>query len=395
MNIDKKKLAVQILSFIGLALSIKLAMIYYVANYEKYALASFCSINELIDCDGVARTIASQFLGIPLSYWGMFLYITILFLTFVDKLKKVNFLKFLDVFKNPINYIAVLSTLAFVISMYLAGVSTFKLHKICILCVMTYFIDLIIALVAADGMFKEIVKSCIITFKDFLSGVKQYTKTFIVLLILSTSFLAYSGITYNFVPHIKKQKSIMKYRKLKYNPYRVRGNILGNEQGNVVIELYSDYVCPLCYIHNIMLHQAVKDFSNIKIIHYNTPFDKECNKYVSVNMHPKACYMAKAGLAAKKQGNYWEMASLLYENQPKKLEDLMKLVEILNFDKEQFIKDFKSQEISDELINHIEKAESLGIDSTPTMYINGKKVVGVMPYYELKAKLIEYGAKRK
>ena len=52
MNIDKRKLTIQILSIIGFALTIKLAMIYYVANYEKYALSSFCSINDFIDCDG-------------------------------------------------------------------------------------------------------------------------------------------------------------------------------------------------------------------------------------------------------------------------------------------------------------------------------------------------------
>ena len=52
MNIDKRKLAIQILAVAGIALSIKLAMIYYVANYEKYALSSFCSINDFIDCDG-------------------------------------------------------------------------------------------------------------------------------------------------------------------------------------------------------------------------------------------------------------------------------------------------------------------------------------------------------
>ena len=61
----------------------------------------------------------------------------------------------------------------------------------------------------------------------------------------------------------EKQKAILKYRDIKFNPYRVKGNVLGSEKADVVIELYSDYVCPLCYIHNIMLHQAVKDFSEV------------------------------------------------------------------------------------------------------------------------------------
>ena len=67
MNIDKKKLTIQIFALIGLLISIKLACIYYVANYEKYALSSFCSINDFVDCDGAARSSVSQFWGIPLA----------------------------------------------------------------------------------------------------------------------------------------------------------------------------------------------------------------------------------------------------------------------------------------------------------------------------------------
>ena len=75
MNINKRKLAIQIFSVLGFILTIELAVIYYTANYDKYALSSFCSINEFIDCDGAARTDVSQFLGIPLAYWGMFFYL--------------------------------------------------------------------------------------------------------------------------------------------------------------------------------------------------------------------------------------------------------------------------------------------------------------------------------
>ena len=393
MQINKKKLAIQILALLGLGLSIKLAFIYYVANYEKYALSSFCSINDFIDCDGASRSTVSQFWGIPLAYWGIFFYLTVLFLTIVDKLKNIKFLKFLEVFKEPRAYITALGTVAFICSMILAGESLFKIHKLCVLCVITYIIDLIIALVASSGTFSQIVKDFKTTFIDFIDGAKKYTKTFIVLVIMAVSFLCYSGITYNFIPHVKKQKAILKYRKITYNPYRVKGNMLGAENADVVIELYSDYVCPLCYIHNIMLHQAVKDFSNIKIVHHNYPFDKECNPYISINMHPNACFMAKGAIAARKQGNYWEMASLLYENQPIKTDEMMKLAEQLGFDKNKFMTDFNSEDTAKEIEQELEKAADLEIDSTPTMYVNGDKIVGVKPYYELKDILIKHGAK--
>ena len=395
MNIDKKKLSIQLLALLGLGIAIKLAFIYYFANYDKYALSSFCSINDFIDCDGVAKTDSAQFLGIPLAYWGIFFYLIVLFLTFVDKLKGIKFLKFLEVFKNPNAYIATLGAISFIVSMALAGISLFGIHKLCVLCVATYFLDLIIATVAADGMFKNIVKSFKITFVDFIDGAKKYTKTFIILLLLATSFLVYSGVTLNFVPHIKKRNEILKYRKMKVNPYRVKGNLLGVKNADVVIELYSDYVCPLCYIQNIMIHKAVKEFKNIKVIHYNYPFDKECNPYVSTSMHPNACFMSKVALAARKQNNYWEMSSLLYEKQPKNIEEALVLSDKLNFERDKFVEDIYSNEISKEIENDLKKANELKIDATPTMYVNGKEYVGVKPYNKLKEILIEHGAKKK
>ena len=395
MKIDKRNLAIQILALIGFGLSIKLAMIYYDANYNKYALSSFCSINDFIDCDGAARTTVSQFWGIPLAYWGMIFYITVFFLTIVEKLKSIKFLKFLEVFKNPMAYITFLGTFAFICSMILAGFSLFVIKKLCILCVITYFIDFGIALISAKS-FKEYFANFKTTFIDFIDGAKKYPKTFVVLLIFAISFFSFSGLTNSFVPHVKKSKDIKKYAKMTENPYRVDGNLLGVENADVVIELYSDYVCPLCYIQNIMLHRIVKEYSNVKIIHHNLPFDKECNLDIEVNAHPGACYMARAALAAEKQGNYWGMASLLYENAPKNDEQLTPLVKKLNFDETKFFKDMNSKEINDKLAAEIYQSNDvLGLNGTPTMFVNGDKKVGVMSYDDLKKYLEEHGAKQK
>lgn len=393
MNLNKRNLVLQILALIGLGLAIKLAFIYHIANYDKYALSSFCSINDFIDCDGAAKSNSAQFLGIPLAWWGIFFYITVLFMTIVDKIKEIKFLNFLKVFKNPNAYITFLGTIAFTISMILAEISLFLIHKVCILCVLTYFIDLIIALVACNFKIHNIIESFKTTFYDFIDGIKSYPKTFVVLLLIATTFLSYSAITLNFVPHIKKRNEIMKYAKMKFNPYRVKGNLLGVENADVTIELYSDYVCPHCYINNIMLHKALKEFKNVKVIHHNLPFDKECNHYISINMHPKACFMSKAAIAARNQNNYWEMSSLLYENQPKNFEDLLKLVDKLGFDKVKFEQDFNSNNTSEEIKKEVLEAENLEIDATPTMFINGEKYVGIKPYYKLKEILIEHGAK--
>ena len=394
MAIDKRKLLIQILSVIGFGLTIKLAMIYYVANYDKYSLASFCSINDFIDCDGAAKTSVSQFLGIPLAYWGMFFYVTVLFLTFVDKLKNIKFLKFLEVFKNPMAYITVIGTIAFIVSMSLACISIFRIKKLCILCVITYFIDFLIALIPSKN-WKDYFVSFKTTVLDFWEGVKKYPKTFVVLLLMAVSFLTYTEMSDCFVPHIKKAKDIKKFYNMKENPYRVHGNVLGNENGDVVIELFSDYGCPVCYIHNIMLHKAVQEYQNVKVVHYNMPFDKECNLEISATMHPGACYMARAALAAGKQGDYWGMSSLLYENHPMNDEALIPLIEKLGLDKDKFLKYMNSKEAEDTIHEQLYKSYELNLDATPTMFVNGEKQLGVMAYQDLQKLLEKHGATKR
>ena len=130
----KKKISIAVIAGVGILTTIKLAIIYYNANFNPYALSSFCSINDFVDCDGAARSTVSQFWGIPLAYWGIFFYLTVLFLTFSEKLKQIKFLKFLEVFKNPEAYISTLGSIAFCVSMLLAIISLFIIKKLCILC---------------------------------------------------------------------------------------------------------------------------------------------------------------------------------------------------------------------------------------------------------------------
>ncbi|MBQ2611959.1 vitamin K epoxide reductase family protein, partial [bacterium] len=142
-NMVKKKLWVGILAFIGFLTTVKLAFIYYDANFNPYALSSFCSINEFIDCDGVAQTRESQFFGIPLALWGLILYSFIFLMLGADKLKNIKLFKFMEVFKNPLDYIASLGFVSFIISVTLLCVSLFEIKKLCILCALTYILNLL------------------------------------------------------------------------------------------------------------------------------------------------------------------------------------------------------------------------------------------------------------
>lgn len=382
-TLTKRKLYTGLIALTGLIVTIKLAIIYFQSNFNPYALSSFCSINSYVDCDGVAQTTASQFLGIPLAYWGMGFYIFILLLLFSDKLQKIKGLGILSVFKRPMEYISVLGLISFFISVFLAFESVFILHKICLLCIVTYILNTFIALVSTDFENGGFITSIKHSVEDFIAGVKTYPLQLLAVVVLGICFLTYATMANPFTPQVKSKKSISKYLEMKTNPYSVSGNHLGNPDSERKIELYTDFNCKICFAYSIMLHKAVREIGDIYIIPHNLPLDKECNKYLGKQIHKNACRYAKYAVAAKNQNNYWGMTTLLYETQPQTDNEAIDLAQKLNLDIDKFKSDIKSSQTSKEIRQDINYAVEQGVISTPTIIVDGKRYVGMKPYYEL------------
>lgn len=391
-----KRITLTILALLGFITSIKLSMIYIDVNFNPYALSSFCSVNEYIDCDGVAKTVHSQFFGIPLAFWGLFLYFVFLFFTYVDKLKNIKFLKFLEVFEHPQSYICALGLISFIISMLLASLSIFEIHKVCVLCFFTYFLNLLIAMVARphDENFLIPVKT---SFVDFINALKTkaYAIAFSVLVIIAVCFLTYTTVSNVLTPQVKKHNELQQYTKMKNNDFKVSGNILGDKNAKVVVHEYTDYQCPFCFVLNTMLHRAVSELSDVKVIHHNLPLDKACNKYMPGQMHEGSCLLAMYSIAAGEQGKYWDMNTMLFDKELKTEDEILSGAKKIGLNTEKLKKDAHSPEVAQKLQQEIELANDLGIDGTPAIQINMETHVGIEPYEDLKARLIKAGAKER
>lgn len=397
-NTRVKKISIFILALIGFITTIKLAMIYYDANFNPYALPSFCSISDLIDCDGVAKTTESQFLGIPLAYWGMFLYAFMFLMLIADKLKNIIIFKFMEVFKNPLDYIASLGIISFVISIILLCVSLFQINKLCILCLFTYVINLFIALIAMDYKNGGIVKAFKQSVSDFLDAVKNkgYLTAFIIVMLLAGSGLAYTTATMKFAPQVKRQKDFKEFVEAKTNKYAVSGNILGDEDAKVTLVTYTDYRCPICFAYNIMIHKAAKELKGVKVVHKNLPLDMECNPYLKQPFHVGSCRMARYSIAAEKQGKLWDINSLFFEKQPNNDAEILKLAEtIQGLDTAKLERDANSKEVKEELAKEIEDSYARGVNATPSSRIGQDVFIGIRPYSELKKWLIDAGAEKR
>lgn len=385
-----KKIFILFLAFVGFLTTIKLAFIYYEANFDKYALPSFCSISELIDCDGVAQTVHSQFFGVPLAYWGMFFYLFIMLMVFVNRLKKIKLLRFLKVFKHPFAYIAALGIISFMISIFLATLSIFEMHKICILCFFTYFLNLFIAIIAGSDL--GLVESFKLSVQDFFHALKRpkYFASFVILLGIAAGVLTYTTTSYVFTPQVKYYDQIKKYAEIKHNPYKFNGNVMGNPNAKTIVYVYTDYRCPICKAFNVMMAKATKEVKNIRVVHKNMPLDNECNKIITTPFHIGSCMLSRYAVAAEDQGHFWEMNSLLFDNQTKvedknlSEDDVMKLAKSIGLDTAKLKEDANSPATKKRISDDIDNALKLKINGTPTMVINGVVYTGIKPYNELK-----------
>lgn len=385
LKFDKLRFwAILIAVLIGTGLCAELAQIFYKTNFLATYTPSFCTVSELIDCDGVAKTSYALSMGVPNALWGLFLYLIMLMLLFVDRIQEKFKNTIFDVFENPRSYIATLALISFLISMVLAFISIFKIQKICALCFCTYFIDLFIALVAKQkGFFVNDFK---ITIQDFIKGAKKYFVLFLIVLIVFVSGLVYLDKSLILSPKLKKERTQKEFYEAKRNKYAIKGNTLGTKDAKVTINVYSDYNCPFCRVVNIMLHKAAKE-RKILVNEINFPLDKKCNAKIGGTLggHENSCVYAQYALAAKKQGEFWGVANIIFDKHPQNIKQLIEEIEKakLKIDTKKLQQDAFSEEVLQQIKSDIETTASKSIMATPVLEINGVVYMGAMPYDEL------------
>ena len=389
-----KRILIVLLALIGLALSIELCVVYYNANFAADAAPSICAINDMMDCDSVAKTSYSQFLGVPLSLWGVILYIFFLFMSFVDKIKNIRFLGFLEVFKNPASYIFCIALFSFIMSMILGGISVFKINSICIFCFMTYFIDLLIAIISkTKGI--SILKEVKISINDFIEAikVKKYAISFVIVMSIFAGILLFTYQTNILSPQTAEQIEMKKYFK-NYDSI-TDGNTMGPKEADVIIHEYIDYNCGGCFLANLYLHRIVMEFENVKVIQHNVPLERACNHNMQHEGHKNSCIKSKYALAAAKQNMYWQMSDILFEQSPENEKEIIEKARLLDFDIKKLKEDANSEKIAEELQESIKEADSKGITGTPTFLIGMRKIMGIGSYPALKQAVIEQGGREK
>jgi predicted DsbA family dithiol-disulfide isomerase len=141
----------------------------------------------------------------------------------------------------------------------------------------------------------------------------------------------------------------------------------------------SDFLCPYCKNLERNLSSVLSECGarvDKRFVHF--PLDKSCNRFVSRDMHPGACRLAEASECARLQGKFPGFASKLFEVAPRTDDALMALALELELDAVAFKGCLDTHQTLGRVRTDIELAHRLGVRSTPTFYLNGRRLEGAL-----------------
>jgi protein-disulfide isomerase len=156
----------------------------------------------------------------------------------------------------------------------------------------------------------------------------------------------------------------------------ISDNVFGKKDSKVVLIEYGDYQCPGCGA----MYQPIKELTT----KYKDKIAFIFREFPLTNIHQNALAAATAAEAAGRQGKYYEMHDLLYENQDswkdapldKREAVFVNYAKMLGLDENKFKTDLSSKDISDKIARDRSAGNKIGAESTPTFVINGQKLDG-------------------
>lgn len=200
----------------------------------------------------------------------------------------------------------------------------------------------------------------------------------------------------------KDQKTLIRMTRMDISkdPYEeilkkidVKGRpVRGNPNAKVVVVNYDDFECPYCErVHQTLFPGLLKEYGDrVAFIYKDFPL---------TDMHPWAIHAAVDAncIAAQSSDAYWELADYIHSNRQvvNAAKDLNAQFAMLDsftlneggkfkLDQPKLQACVKEQK-TDAVLASQKEGESLGVDGTPTMFINGEMLDGARSADEIRA----------
>jgi protein-disulfide isomerase/uncharacterized membrane protein len=342
-----------------------------------------CGTSPDSGCNLVNRSNLSSIAGIPVALLGM-VYYSIALVLILSLFKKET--------EEFIRLLFSLSIIGLVIDFSLLILSVAVLNTLCKLCAVTY---LATAFLLWSSLMLHREKSMNVSFSFLQQISKMPVMSWVILLLLTAGHGFTDYFNYSLQAQTNQQDALIEqsleeeYVKYKATPAaKIQRNGLtpkGSENPVIIIDEYADPMCPGCQD----MYGRLKVFmqahgAKVQLYYHPYPLDNTCNKSMSRQLHAGACELSQAKLCAGKQGKFWEVHDEIFEKASMfkngvSMATLSMLKSVKSLNQAQFSQCYNGKKT--QLISDIKKANKLGVNSTPTFFVNGKKMGSFRPWY--------------
>ena len=162
----------------------------------------------------------------------------------------------------------------------------------------------------------------------------------------------------------------------------------GSYDADITLVVFTDFLCSSCdRFYQTQRYLASRFGNKINFLMYHFPLDTSCNKYMDETLYDNSCLASQTVQTAADMGILDTFMSVYVKNHNDiaynynldKVQEILRKVKI-SFPKKKEFEDILTSGKSESVIKaHIEAAERLKIDGTPTVFINGKRFPNVPP----------------
>jgi protein-disulfide isomerase/uncharacterized membrane protein len=336
---------------------------------------SICSISSKLNCDAAALSSYSEIFNIPVAVLGTVFHVILFFFILFYKLGWAESSPFL---RNTIRFQLALA--AFV-SVVMGAISILIIHVTCPFCALTYLLSLINLglgwnLVQASSKDRFDVQRYFTDYKSHL---------YALISVPVISWLAAGMIANNYqLDELKRYvpEKVAIWKAAPENHFDLTLGISNKVQNpKYTLVEYADFKCPHCRDASKTLNLFVNSHPDVLFVYKPFPLDGTCNPAVTQKGDGSRCAFAALAVCSDKLGGKGlEVTHWLFENQEKfyQITDgktlLPQIQETFGLDPKALGDCADSAETYGLLTKSAQEGDHAGVEGTPTIYVNGKKL---------------------
>ncbi|HEX5475763.1 MAG TPA: vitamin K epoxide reductase family protein [Vicinamibacterales bacterium] len=368
-------------ALLGLAASSTALWVHYhLLTTPNYS--SFCDVNGTVNCSDAYLSRYGTVGGVPVALFGVLFFAFVLVLVWASRASR-------PAAEAVAGYLFALSTVGLAVVLYLGYASFFILHAVCLLCVTTYVAVVAVFIISGGASSLPMSSLPRRAARDLRTVMLSPIALAIAVLFVGGSAAAIAMFPRDASaaarsaqqPQAQPLSAAQQSQLARWWDMQEKVNMpFSNDGTKVLVVKFSDFQCPACaetyFAYQGIFGQYKNRPSDLRFVLKHFPLNPECNATVTNMVHPAACAAAAAGVMAlaKGQATFDKLEDWFFVNQQKlspatARQAAADVAGITDYDAQypRAIQQVKT----DASIGGV-----LGVKSTPTFFINGRRIVG-------------------